>query len=186
MKPLLIVAGIAGIAAATLCFAATESRVSRAAILAVEGSMNERFSARSADPYDLLGPARGTYLEGYGTLFTFEVDLANAGGLIMSPFKQTITPEELAGLRDRKLRKLSEMKDTMRTVMMNAGATLEGLPPDEHVAMEAILFSYSWEKNAKEMPRRVFMTAEKQKLLDARANHATQSDLAAIIEEQDR
>jgi hypothetical protein len=104
----------------------------------------------------------------------------------MSPFKQTITPEELAGLRDRKLKKLPELKDAMRTVMMNASATLEGLPPNEHVALEAILFSYSWEKNAREMPHRIFMNAEKQKLLDARSSHATPADLAAIIEEQDR
>jgi hypothetical protein len=183
VRPLVI---FAGIAAATLCFAATESRVSRAAILAVEAGINQTFNVRSADPYDLLGTARGTYLEGYGALFTFEVDLVNAGGLMMSPFRPAPTPEELAGLRDRKLKKLSVMKDVMRTVMMNASATMEGLPPEEHVAMEAILFNYSWEKNAREMPHRVFMTAEKQKLLDARANHATPSDLAAMIEEQDR
>jgi hypothetical protein len=54
------------------------------------------------------------------------------------------------------------------------------------VALEAVLFSFSWEKNAREMPHRIFMSAEKQKLLDARANHATPADLAAIIEEQDR
>jgi hypothetical protein len=183
VKPLAV---FAGIAAATLCFAAAESQVSRAAILAVEGSMNQTFGARSADPFDLLGTARGTYLEGYGTLFTFEVDLVNAGGLMMSPFKQTITPEELAGLRDRKLKKLPELKDAMRTAMMNASATLEGLPPNERVSIEAVLFSFSWEKNVKEMPRRIFMSAEKQNLLDARANHATPSDLAAIVEEQDR
>jgi hypothetical protein len=186
VRPVVGISIIAGIAAATLCLAAAESRVSRAAILAVEGSMNQTLSARSSDPYDLLGTARGTYLEGYGTLFTFEVDLVNAGGLMMSPFRPTITPEELAGLRDHKLKKLPELKDAMRTAMMNASATLEGLPPGERVAMEAILFSYSWEKNTKEMPRRVFMSAEKQKLLDAKANHATPSDLAAIIEEQDR
>lgn len=174
------------IATAALCFAATEARVSRASILAVEGSMNQTFSARSTDPFDLLGTARGTYLEGYGTLFTFEVDLVNAGGLIMSPFRPTVTPEEVASLRDRKLKKLPELKDAMRTAMMNASATLEGLPANERVSMEAILFSFSWEKNGKEMPRRIFMSVEKQKLLEARANHATPADLAAVIEEQDR
>ena len=64
MRPLVV---FAGIAAATLCFAATESRVSRAAILAVEAGINQTFNARSTDPYDLLGTARGTYIEGYGT-----------------------------------------------------------------------------------------------------------------------
>lgn len=173
-------------ASATLCFAAIESQVSRAAIQAVEGSINEKFSVRSADPFDLLGTARGTYLEGYGTVFTFEVDLINAGGLIMSPFRPTVTPEELAGFRDRKMKKLPELKDAMRALLMSASTTLEALPPNERVSMEAILFSYSWEKNAKEMPHRIFMSAGKQKLLDARASHATPADLAAIVEEQDR
>src|ERR1700710_1475010 len=136
MRPLLLIA-VAG-----LCFAAAESRVSRASILAVEGAINEKFSARTAEPYDVLGPARGTYMDGYGALFTVELDLVNAGPLTLSPFKQTISAEEIASLRDRKTKKLVILKESMRTLMMNAGGTLEGLPPNEHIAMEAILFNY--------------------------------------------
>ena len=168
---------------ATLCFAAVESRVSRANILAVESSLNEKFNTRAADSYDLLGPARGTYLEGYGAVFTFELDLVSAGGLIITPFKPTITAAELAGLHERKLKKLPQLKDAMRSQMVSASSILAGMPPNERVAMEAILFNYSWEENTREIPRRILMVAEKQKLLDARSNHA---DLAAIIEEQDR
>ena len=54
MKGLWLIAAVA-----TLCFAATESRVSRANILAVENSVNEKFNARVVDSYDLLGLARG-------------------------------------------------------------------------------------------------------------------------------
>ena len=90
MKPLLL------IAAATLCLAATEPRVSRASIVAVEKSINEEFANKSGEPYDVLGNARGTYLEGYGALFTVELDLINTGPLTPNPFKQTITPQEIA------------------------------------------------------------------------------------------
>ena len=173
------------IAAATLCFAATEPRVSRASILAVEGSVDQALQAPSADPYDLLGQTRGTYLEGYGTLFTFEVNLVS-GGYMPPPFAPAMTPERLAILRDRKLKKLPELKATMRTLMMNASSTLEGQPSDERVAMEAILLSNPGEKSSREIPRRVFMAAVKQKLLEARANHATPAELAALVEEQDR
>jgi hypothetical protein len=173
------------VAAATLCFAATESRVSRADILKVENAINEKFSAHSADPYDLMGMARGTYLEGYGALFTVELDLINAGPLNLSPFKQTITPEEKATTRERKLKKLAELKESMRTLMVNASGTMDGLPPNERVAMEAMLFSYSWE-DSRAIPHRVFMSAEKQKLLDAKAVHAGQPELITIIEEQER
>lgn len=172
-------------AAATLCFAATESRVSRAAILSVERTINENFALRTADPYDVLGTARGTYLEGYGALFTTEIDLINAGPLNLSPFKPTISKAEIATTRERKLKNLAVLRDSMRTLMMNASGTLEGLPASEHVAMETILFYYSWEET-RGMPRRIFMSAEKQKLLDAKAAHAGQTELAAIIEEQER
>ncbi len=180
MKFLLVI-----ITVATLCFAATESRVSRATILAVEKAIDDKLSIRSADPYDLMGMARGTYLEGYGTLFTVELDLINAGPINISPFKPTISNEEKTTTRERKTKKLTELKETMRNLMVNASGTLEGLPPNEHVAMEAILFYYSWEES-RGLPRRVFMSAEKQKLLDAKVAHAGQSELAAIIEEQER
>jgi hypothetical protein len=172
-------------AVAALCVAATESRVSRAAILAVEKSINERLSVRSADPYDLIGRARGTYLEGYGTLFTAELDLIYAGPLNPSPFKPTVSDKEKATTRERKAKNLIELKEAMRSLMVNASGTLEGLPPNERVAMETILFYYSWEE-ARGLPHRVFMSAVKQKLLDAKAAHAGDPELAAIIEEQER
>ena len=53
---------------AVLCFGATESRVPRKAMAAVESSMNKGFRTVTNDPYDLLGTARGTYLNGYGAV----------------------------------------------------------------------------------------------------------------------
>ncbi len=52
--------------------------------------------------------------------------------------------------------------------------------------MEAILFQLPWE-NTRGFPHRiVHERAKSRKLLDARANHATPAELAAIIEEQER
>jgi hypothetical protein len=178
VKRLLIIA-----AAATLCFAATESRVSRANIVAFERTIQEKLSAPSTDPYDLLGDARGTYLEGYGVLFTTELDLINAGVLNMTPFKPTVSKEEIAATRERKLKKLLVLKDSMRSLMMNASGLLDGLAPTEQISMEVILFNYKWE-DTQGIPHRVFMTTEKQKLQAARMTHAGQPELTAIIEEQ--
>ena len=180
--------GISLLAATALCLAATESRVTRASLQAVETSVNEAFNPRGPEPYDLLGEARATYLDGYGTLITAEVDLVVAGGMAftLTPFKPTATPEELAAFRDRKMKRLPEFKDAMRGLMTNASSTLEGMPANEKIVMEATLFSFSWEKNAKEMPRRILMSAAKQKLLEAKASHASPAELAAIVEEQDR
>lgn len=179
MKPLLL------ITAATLCFAATQSPVSRASIVAVENSINQAFSAYPGDAYVVLGNARGTYLEGYGTLFTTELDLINTGPLNPNPFHQKVTPQDVAATRERKLKKLSVLRENMRSLIVNASGTLEGLPPNEHIAMEAVLLYNSWE-DSRGMPRRLFMSAERQKLLDAKAGHAGQTDLAGIIAEQER
>lgn len=174
------------LAAAALCFAAAGTGVSNATIAAVEGWINQTLGSGPADPYDLLGTARGTYLAGYGSVFTFELDLINAGPLNPTPFHEApVTPQQKAMTRERKLKNLAILKDSMRTLMVNASGTLEGMPSNERVSMEAILFYYSWE-NSKDMPRRVLMSAEKQKLLDAKAAHAGQQQLAAIVDEQDR
>ncbi len=74
----------------------------------------------------------------------------------------------------------------MRSLITNASSTLEGLPANERIAMEAILLDGPGEKSVREIPRRIFMSVEKQKLLDAKANHATAAELAALVEEQDR
>lgn len=172
-------------AAAALCFAAVEPAVSRATISAIEGTINQTLSAGPADPYELLGTARGTYLTGYGTLFTFELDLINAGPISPNPFKPKVTPQEVATTREKKMKNLAILKDSMRSLMMNASGTLEGMPGNERVSMEAFLFYYSWE-NSKDMPRHVFMTAEKRKLQEAKTAHAGPPELAALIETQER
>ncbi len=168
------------IAVATLCFGATESRVPRRQILDVEGAINSKFRSNFADPYDLLGDARGTYLDSYGALFTMELELITVAP--PSPFKQTISPAEIQTIHDRKLKKLTDLKQAMYSLMAGASAKLDSLPPDEHISMEAILWYYSWE-NSRDLPKRLFMTVEKEKLLEAMAKHA---DLASVIEEQER
>jgi hypothetical protein len=176
VKPLLL------IAAATLCLASTEPRVSRNSIVLVENSINEKFANYAGETYVVYGNARGTYLEGYGALFTVELDLINTGPINPNPFKQTVTPLEISTTRERKLKKLVILREHMRSLIQNAAGTLEGLPPNEHVAIEAVLLYSKWEES-RGMPRRLFMSGEKQKLLAA---HAGQPELAAIVEEQER
>jgi hypothetical protein len=167
-------------ALATLCFAATESPVSPKSIQAVEGNLNDAFRANTPDPYNLLGTARGTYIPNHGTVFTVEMQLLYVTP--PNPFRPVISPQELDSIHERKLKKLPVLREAMQNQMLSACKTMDGLPLNEHVAMEAILFSFSFE-NSKGLPQRIFMTAEKGKLLEAQASHA---DLATVIQEQDR
>jgi hypothetical protein len=142
--------------------------------------MNDKFRSVTADPYDLLGTARGTYLDGYGAVFTIELQLVYITP--PSPFRPAYSPQELAALHDRKMKKLPVLKEAMRGLMASSVNTLDSMPGNEHIAMEAILWRYSWE-DSHGIPQRVLMTAEKSRLIEAQASHA---DLAGVIEEQEQ
>jgi hypothetical protein len=168
------------LALGTLCFAGTESAVSRKSIQSVEDVLNDVFRANTPDPYNLLGNARGTYIPSYGTVFTVEIQLLFVTP--PNPFRPVISPQDIESMHERKLKKLPVLRQAMQNQMLSASRTMDELPLNEHVALEVILFSFSFE-NAKGLPQRILMTAEKGKLLDAQANHA---DLATVIQEQDR
>ena len=178
MKSLLL-AGIA-----TLCFAASEPIVSLGSLKAVEASINDKVRSNINDPYDLLGTARGTYIEGYGAVFTVEVNLVLVSPLNLSPFKQSITEAEIATMRERKARKVELLRESMRALMLSASKSLPGLPNNERIVMEAFLFNYRWE-NARGLPHRIMLTAGKQKLLDALSRHAGGSELTALFTEEE-
>jgi len=170
-------AAICLVLASMLAFAAVENGVTRASLSTIEKAIDNKLHAAGPDPYDLLGLTRGTYLAGYGVLFTFEVNLIYSSG--PNPFRPQISREEIANLRDRKFRKILILKDTMRRTMANAAA-LPGLTPDDHVALEAFLIYNYWE-NQTGMPHRILMTASRSSLQDAAAKNA---DLTTVIQEQ--
>src|SRR5262245_45898118 len=88
--------------AATIWAASMEKpRVKRAALKAMEVSFDRRIERLADDPYILVGTTRGVYLEGYGAVLTAEVSLAN--GPAVSPFRPTLTKEDIAAIRARKL-----------------------------------------------------------------------------------
>ena len=66
------------------------------------------------------------------------------------------------------MKKLPQFKDAMRTLMLDASTTLEGLPAARTCGDGGHPVQLLGGKNArKEMPKRVFMSAEKQKLVAA-------------------
>ncbi len=171
------------ISLATVCFAASEPIVSLASLKSVEGSINDRLKSNISDPYDLLGPARGTYLEGYGAVFTVQMNLVLLPALRISPFNPN-SGKEIVELHDHKARKIETLKATMRELMTGASKSLPGLPLQERIVMEAFLFDYSWEQS-RGLPHRIMLTAYKQKLIDAVNRHATPEEMAALFQEDE-
>ncbi len=163
---------------AALCLAASEPKVSRTSLMEIENRLNDTFRTTTQDPYDLLGTARGTYVDGYGVVVTFEVNLIYTQGV--SPFRPAITAEEKTRLHERKLKKLEVLKEQMRQQMLTAGNSLGSLPGNEKISMEAFLWNFNWE-NTTGIPHRLMLTAEKQKLIGAKDPKAA----ALVIEERE-
>ena len=142
---------------------ASHARIARAALASVEKSFDGRFArAFTPDAFDLLGTTRGVYLEGYGVVFSTELNLI-VGPNIM-PFRQSFTKIEIARIHDRKVQRLPLLKQQMREMLVASAVSLENLPPSEQVVLAVSLFHYSWEDYSG-LPSQVVMQAERQKLL---------------------
>lgn len=139
-------------------------RVKRAALAAMEKSLDGRLERIGAeDSFALLGNTRGIYLEGYGAVFTAEVNLLE--GPVITPFRQIIPKEDIARLHTRKLERLPVLKRKMRELLSDAAASLDTVPDAEQVAVGVTLFHFSWE-DVSGLPRQVLMHAQKKRLLD--------------------
>ncbi len=89
---------------------------SRTELAAVEKSMDTRFKRLSLEsPIDLLGLTRGVYLNGYGAVFTAEVNLLAAPGI--SPFRPSVSKEEVAQVKGIKTRRLPEFRALMQQLL---------------------------------------------------------------------
>ncbi len=147
---------------------AAAPRVKRLALAAMEKSFDGKLEKLGAvDSFMLLGNTRGVYLEGYGAVFTSEVNLFQ--GPSITPFRQSISKEDVIRVHARKVQQLPGLKRKMRDMLSDSAASLDTVPASERIALGVSLFYYSWEDMAG-LPRQILMQAEKGKLLDRAAD----------------
>ena len=167
---------------AALAFTAAAG-ASRVALHAVEVSFDKRIQTISSDiPFELLGSTRGVYLDGYGAVFTTEVNLSQSANI--SPFQLTIPKEYAAKLRLRKMDRIPLLKKNMQEEMLAMASSLDGVPPHEQIVLGVTLFYFKWE-NTSNLPAQIIMQAERQKLLDVQLGRASRTSLASIIRAQE-
>jgi hypothetical protein len=129
-------------------------------------------------PFEVLSPAPAVYVPGVGVMLSTVVSLSYLEP--PSPFRGQFTPKELATFRDRKLQRLPLLEANMREVMADTASNIDTLPPNERVVIGVTLFYFKWEDSSG-LPRQIVMSAEKQKLLQARRDKV---NLATVIQEQ--
>lgn len=147
--------------------AAAPPRVSRGALEAMERAMDRKFeTTMDEDPFSLLGATRGVYLDGYGVVFTTEVDLAPSAA--PNPFRPAYGRGELMLLKEKKKYRIQQLKESMRAMLYECASTLDTLRTDENITIAVTVPYFRWE-NSEGMPRQIVLTATRKTALDAKA-----------------
>jgi hypothetical protein len=178
MKPL---ASFALVLVLALAATANEKpRVSRTMIASMEKSLDGRLTRLWTDnPFVLLGATRGVYLEGYGAVFTAEVNLVTPPTLIMRP---ELSKEEKEHHRQKKIERLPQLRAALRTALADSAASLDTVPGDEQIVIAVFLSRYPWEDVAG-LPNQITLQGQKKKLTEAKASGAG-LDAAIRVTEQ--
>ena len=181
MKPF---PSLAALAMACICLTGAERpRVNRATLAAVEKNFDRRLEKDVVEsPFQLLGMTRGVYLEGYGAVFTAEVNLAS--GPTVSPFRPSLSKEEIDRLRQRKLERIPVLKRAMREMLVASSGSLDTVPAEERLVIGVSLFYFSWE-NASALPSQIVMQAPRRTLVEFQTGRRDLKTLESAVAERE-
>ncbi|MBI4877325.1 MAG: hypothetical protein HY822_22085 [Acidobacteria bacterium] len=177
MKPLLALCAL--LTAGLLLTGADRPHVNRAALTAVEKNLDRRLETEVVESSLLLGMTRGVYLEGYGAVFTAEVNLASGPGI--SAFRPKLTKDDIDRVRQKKLDRMAVLKKAMRETLVSAAASLDTVPAEERIVVGVSLFHFSWEDTAG-LPGQIVMLAQRRTLLDFQTGRRDRSTLESAVE----
>ena len=118
----------------------------------MEKSLDSRIAQLWTDtPYLLIGTTRGVYLDGYGAVFTAEVNLVSNPSSMMSA---SVSKADIARVHAKRLERMPLLKKAMCDALIATAASLDTVPADEQVAIVAFLDYFPWE-DPTVMPARV-------------------------------
>lgn len=141
--------------------AAVSPQVTRPMLAERERHLDEMISQIGApkDPFHVLGLSRGLYLDGYGVVFTLEGDLIASPVLFL--FRPTMSPDEVAQVRQRKMAQLPVLRKALRDVWTATASALTALPADDQVVISVRLFYQKYE-DTKGMPEQITLKATRR------------------------
>ena len=139
-------------------------RVARAILVPAEKSLDDRIARLWDDnPLAVLGSTRGVYLEGYGVVFTAEVNMVIGGTTLMHP---SWSKEDKDKHKKKKLERLPQLKAALQQALVSTAASLDPVNPEDQVVIAVFLSRYPWE-DATGVPTQLTLQAPKKKLLEA-------------------
>jgi hypothetical protein len=116
----------------------------RQAIADVEKRLDSKLDqVGGKDHVYILGLTRGLYLQGFGAVFSAELDLIESPR--PNPFRQQIGPQEAAAVRQRKLQNLAVLRKSLRDLWTDAASLLGSIPDTDQVVVAVRLLYQPWE-----------------------------------------
>jgi hypothetical protein len=130
------------------------------------------------EPFFVLGNTHGVYLEGYGVVFTAEVNLVTAP---VSPLAPVPSKEMVTNHHDKKMKRVPQLEQVMRDLLVQTASSMNSLADTDRVVIAVSLTSYSWEPAG--VPSQIIMQGTKGALLAAR-NSGGGTQLASVIKSE--
>lgn len=157
--------------------------VTRASVAGMEKAFDRRLLRDVVEnPFLLLGATRGVYLDGYGAVFSAEVNLAV--GPTASLFRPQLTKEDLAKLKQKKVDRLPVLRQAMREMLVASAGSLDGMPAEERLVVAVSLFNFNWE-DASGLPSQIVMQAQKKQLLEFQTGARNRAEMPQAIKVQE-
>jgi hypothetical protein len=142
-------------------------RVPRNTLAAAEKKLDNSFTKLWSDnPFVVMGPTRGVYLEGYGAVFTAEVNLV--AGPVLGIMTPPMTKQDIALHKQKKIARIPELKKALAKALADTALSpdMAAVPPDEQIVLVAFLSHFPWE-DLTGVPSQIMMQGSKKKLMEA-------------------
>ena len=130
-------------------------------------------------PLELVGVTQTVYIKGYGAVLAGEVNLAP--GLNINPFHPTITKDDIARTRIKKVERMPGFRTAMQDLLVKSAVELHGVPDNEEVALAISLFYWHWEDRGG-LPDQIVMHGTRKALVDAAHDKAALASVVRIDE----
>ena len=136
-------------------------------------------SLLSDNPDAFVDLPRGYYLDNFGVIFVSTCSLAP--GIGITPFRGPINRQEIRDHKSKVLARVPQLKETMKTSLLETAGALSDLPDEDRVAIAVTVYHFEWEDTA-DVPSEIVVQGKKKDLLAARTD-ASLRDKAIELKE---
>ena len=165
---------------ATVSYAAGPDRDTAVSIISAQKSIDGKLAHMWPDePFFVLGTTHGVFLDGYGAVFTAEVNLATAP---VNPMMPVPTKEMIDRHHKKKFERIPQLEQVMREALAQTAASMNTLAGTDRVVLAVSLTSYSWEPPG--LPSQIVMQGQKADLVAA-LNAGGGAQLANVVKAEE-